>query len=99
MKVGSAKAETNRERLAPSPPYGLPLSIAARLTMSPPIPITRPLPAMSAMNAQLRGKAVRTGMSIAMAIGAAKATYGAHRKIGDAFGVIVRCLRKSLDKS
>jgi hypothetical protein len=54
---------------------------------------------MSAMNAQLRGKAVRTGMSIAKTIGAAKATYGAHRKMGDAFGVIVRCLRKSLDKS
>ena len=74
MKVGSASEETKRERLLPSPPYGLPLSIAARLVKNPPIPITNPLPTISAIRAQLSGMAVRTGMSIANAMGVAKTT-------------------------
>ena len=46
--------------------------MAARFVKKPPMPMTKPLPTMSAMKAQLSGNAVSTGISMAKAIVAAK---------------------------
>ncbi len=67
--------------------------------MKPPTPITKPLPTMSAMNAQLSGNVVRTGIRMAKAMGAANTTYGAVRNTGEVLAVAIRSLRNSLARS